>query len=351
MPNFTPSPRREKPTLRDIAAAAGVSVATASRALSRPDMVSAALKERIAALCKEMRYIPNHAARSLTLDRSHAIGLIVPTISNAVFAPLIEGVQTQLEQSGYGLLIHSCHRDPAREFAQCRGLIERGVDGVILGNPLHDLALFGLCESVGMPYLCVAGSAHADERPAITYDAGDAMRLALDHLLARGHRDIAILSGPGASTPVIAERLAAALSGLRERGVPPPPGWCLESGYAVADARRGAAELLAACRLPTAILCTGDIHALAAIAECRARGLDVPGDISVIGCNDMEIAQFSTPALSSVRTPYEEMGRQAADLLLDIIAGEPAPPFTLLASHLVERGSVGPPRSAAPRNP
>jgi DNA-binding LacI/PurR family transcriptional regulator len=306
-------------------------------------MVSPALKARIEALCRDLRYIPNHAARSLSLDRSHAVGLVVPTIANAVFAPLIQSVQTALEQAGYGLLIHSCHRDPARELAQCRGLIERGVDGVVLGNPLHDPALFDLLESTATPFLCVGGSAHAPERPAITYDSGRAMLLALDHLLRLGHRDIAILSGPAASTPVIADRLTAALAGLREHGLATPPDWCIESDYAAAEARRAAARLLDVARRPTAILCTGDLHAVAALAECRARGLAVPADMSVIGCNDMEIAQFSEPALSSVRTPYDDIGRHAAELILALIDGHPVPPFTLLPSLLIVRASTAPP--------
>jgi DNA-binding LacI/PurR family transcriptional regulator len=335
-----------KATLRDIAAAAGVSVATASRVLNRPDMVSVTLRERIQALCREHRYVPNHAARSLTLDRSKALGLVVPTLSNPVFSPLIEQMQATLEARDYGLLIHCSHRDPARELRQCRTLIERGVDGIILGNPEHDPALFETLRMFGMPFLCVAGSAAATAgRPAITYDAGAAMRLALDHLVAFGHRAIAVLSGPAGTTPVIADRLASLRAAMREPGLMPPPAWWVECDYDAAGARKGAAALLDGPNLPTAILCTGDLHAMAAVAECHARGLAVPRDMSVVGCNDMAIAQFSTPALSTVHTPYEAMGAQAAELMLAMIAGEKVARFTLLPSHLVERGSVAPPRS------
>jgi DNA-binding LacI/PurR family transcriptional regulator len=336
--------RRDETTLRDIAAAAGVSVATVSRALSRPEMVSPALKARIETLCQERRYIPNHAARSLTLDRSRALGLVVPTISNPVFSPLIDSVQAALEPQGYGLMIHCSRRHPGRELHQCQALIERGVDGIILGNPDHDPALFEMLNEFGMPFLCVGGSAHSTARPAVTYDAGAAIYLALDHLLARGHRAIAILSGPRTTTPVIADRLAAVRAALAASGVTVPESWCVECGYAAPEARLGAVSLLNAGEPPTAILCTGDLHALAAIAVCHDRGLRVPGDISVTGCNDLDIAGFSTPSLSTVRTPYVEMGAKAAELMLALIGNIAIPPFTLLPSHLVERGSVGAPR-------
>jgi DNA-binding LacI/PurR family transcriptional regulator len=340
--------RRDKTTLRDIAAAAGVSVATVSRALSRPEMVSPALKARIEALCLERRYIPNHAARSLTLDRSRALGLVVPTISNPVFSPLIESVQAALEPQGYGLMIHCSRRDPGREFRQCQALIERGVDGIILGNPEHDPALFEMLDTFGMPFLCVGGSAHGADRPAVTYDAGAAISLALDHLLQFGHRDIAVLSGPRATTPVIEDRLATVLSALASRGLTLPDSWCVECGYAAPEALEGARSLLTGRPIPTAILCTGDLHALAALSACRDHGLDVPRDISVIGCNDMAIAQYSTPSLTTVRTPYSEIGTVAAEMMIAMIDEQQVSPFTLLPSQLVERNSVAVPSKAVP---
>jgi DNA-binding LacI/PurR family transcriptional regulator len=339
-PGGPPPARRDKTTLRDIAAAAGVSVATVSRALSRPEMVSPALKARIEALCQERRYIPNHAARSLTLDRSRALGLVVPTIANPVFSPLIESVQEALEPQGYGLMIHCSRRDPGRELRQCQSLIERGVDGIILGNPDHDPALFELLDSFGMPFLCVAGSAHGADRPAITYDSGAAICLALDHLLELGHRDIAVLGGPRASTPVIENRLTAVLSALVARGLELPGSWCVECGYEAAEAREGARSLLTGAAIPTAILCTGDLHALAALSACHEYGLDVPRDISVTGCNDMAIAQYSTPSLTTVRTPYSEMGTMAAEMMIAMIDEQHVPAFTLLPSQLVMRGSA-----------
>jgi LacI family transcriptional regulator len=338
------SPRRRrgsgKATLRDIAAAAGVSVATASRALSRPDLVSQDLQTRIAQICAKMAYIPNHAARSLTLNRSRALGLVVPTISNPVFSPLIEAVQACAEEHGYGLLIHCCHRDSRREAEQCRTLIERGVDGVMLANPLHEPGLLKQLVDRAVPSICVGGSIHGLERPAVVYDAGAAIGLALDHLFDRGHSRIAVLSGPASITPVIDERFEAAINELTRRGIAPPSEWRVQCGYHPEEARRGVASILATQPRPTAILCTGDLHALAVIAECHASGLSVPDEISVVGCNDLTIVQFTNPPLTTVATPYHDMGAIAAELLLRVVEGEPIPSWTVLPSSLVPRGTV-----------
>jgi DNA-binding LacI/PurR family transcriptional regulator len=191
-----------------------------------------------------------------------------------------------LSHKGYGLMIHCSHRHPGRELRQCQTLIERGVDGIILGNPEHDPALFELLDAFGMPFLCVGGSARSGERPAVTYDAGVAMCLGQAHLLDRGHRAIAVLSGPRDTTPVIAERLEAVLAVLEERGLAVPEAWRVECGYAAPEARQGAFSLLNGPVLPTAILCTGDLRALAALSACHDRGLLVPRDMSSIGCPD-----------------------------------------------------------------
>jgi LacI family transcriptional regulator len=311
-----------------------------SRAVSRPEMVSEDLRARIAQICATLAYVPNHAARSLSLNRSRALGLVVPTISNPVFSPLIEAVQACAEQRGYGLLIYCCHRDSRKEAEQCRALIERGVDGVLLANPVHEPGLLKQLVDRAVPHICVGGSIRGLERPAVVYDAGAAMALALDHLVANGHRQIAVLSGPASTTPVIADRLDAALDRMNRYGIAPPPEWCVECGYHPEEARRGVAPILAARPRPTAILCTGDMHALAVMAECHAAGLSVPDEISVIGCNDLTIVHFADPPLTTVATPYHDIGVHGTELLLRLIERESIPPRTVLPSILIPRGTV-----------
>jgi LacI family transcriptional regulator len=344
-PAFTfARPQAPKATLRDVAAAAGVSLATASRALSRPGMVSPRVLAVIEAKCRELNYLPNHAARALSLERSQAVGVIVPLLSNHVFAAMIDGIQDQLDPLGFGLLINCSHRDPARELAQARALVMRGVDAMILGNPEHRPETLALLERAGVPYICAGSSATAPERPLVTYDSAAAMVLAVDHVVAAGHRRIAVLSGPATSTPVIADRLRGALARLDHHGLAPRPDWVVEEEYSPQDARRGAARLLAGPARPSAVVCTGDMHAMAMLTEARRTGIGVPEELSITGCNDTAIAHYAYPALTTIRTPYQEIGRLAAAQALDLLQGKPIAPKVLLRTELVCRDSVAAPK-------
>src|ERR1700730_16901799 len=139
-------------TVKDIARAAGVSVATVSRVLNNPDLVTVNRREAVLGALRSHDYIPNQFARSLISRRSRAIGLIVPTISNPVFAPTIAAIERELRSAGYSLLLHCCERDPARELAQARSLIERGVDGLLITGSEHLVGLAELLARYKVPY-------------------------------------------------------------------------------------------------------------------------------------------------------------------------------------------------------
>jgi len=341
LPAFTfARPRGPKATLRNVAVAAGVSLATASRALSRPEMVSAKLRSLIDAKCRELDYIPNHAARALSLERSLAVGVIVPLLANPIFAAMIDGVQEELDSQGFGLLISCCHRDADRELAQAKALLVRGVDAMILGNPEHRPETLSLLERAGVPYVCAGCSAFAPERPMVTYDSAAAITLAVDHVVAAGHRRIAVLSGPRSSTPVIGDRIDGALACLRAHGLDPRPDWLVERGYLPDEARQGAAALLAGDGRPSAVICTGDTHAMAALAEAQRLGIRVPEELSITGCNDSAISHYAFPGLTTIHTPYNEVGRVAAAHALALINGDSISPQVLLGARLIERASV-----------
>ncbi len=338
-----PGIRHPKATLRDVALAAGVSLATASRALSRPKLVSEQVREAIAAASARLGYIPNHVARALTLDRSQAIGLIVPNLAQPIFADLVDGVQRSVEAAGFGLLINACQRDATREHRQVRTLLERGVDAVVLGNPEHLDATFEMLERAGVPYVCAACSSTASYRPAVTYETAALMQLTVDLVVRQGHRHIAVLSGEGADTPVIADRIAGSLARLAWHGLPPPPEWVVISSHAAEAARGAAATLLDHEPRPTAVVCTGDMHAMAVLAEAQRRGIAVPRQLSVTGCNDSVVARYAGPGLTGIHVPYAEIGARAAQQALALLAGETIPARVLLPPRLMERGTVAPP--------
>ncbi|MBV8838471.1 MAG: LacI family DNA-binding transcriptional regulator [Alphaproteobacteria bacterium] len=333
-----------KATVKDIARIAGVSVSTVSRVLNNPGLVTAEKRAAVLGALHSHDYIPNQHARSLISRRSRAIGLVVPTISNPVFAPTMGAIERELTAAGYALLISCCERDPEREFAQVRTLIERGVDGLLITGSEHLPALPALLARYNIPYVSQDIALDRPMGPSVALDNAGALATAIDHLVAQGHRGIAVLSGPVHNTPPIRDRFDSAAARIRHHGLPLPPDWCVVTAdYESHSVRAGAQRLLDSRARPTAVALTGDILALALVAECRARGLGVPRDISIIGCGDTNMGQYVDPPLTTVRMPFAEMGTAAALSLLALIAGQRPTEVAVLSYELVRRQSVAPP--------
>ena len=208
-----------KVTVKDIARAAGVSVATVSRVLNNPQVVAADKREAVLRALHSHDYIPNQQARSLISRRSRAIGLIVPTIANPVFAPTIDAIEREVDQAGYALLIHCCERDPERELNQVRGLIERGVDGLIITGSVHMPQLGDLLARNRMPFVSQDVTLDLALGPSIALDNVGAMEAAIDYLYDQGHRTIAVFSGPIHNTPPVRDRLYGAMTRIRHHGL------------------------------------------------------------------------------------------------------------------------------------
>jgi DNA-binding LacI/PurR family transcriptional regulator len=332
---------RGKATVKDVARAAGVSVTTVSRVLNNPDLVVSEKQELVQRALATLDYIPNQLARSLISRRSKAVGLVVPTISNPVFAPTIEAIERALDRAGYAVLIHCCERDPDREFKQVRALIERGVDGLILTGSVHVPELADLLARKKLPFISQDVSVDLALGPSLALDNAGALQIAIDHLHAMGHRAIAILTGPVHNTPPINDRFCSAIGRIKAHRLPLPDDWLsIAEDYRGATVKAAAERLLAHKRLPTAVVCTGDILALGVVSAARARGLRVPQDLSIVGCGDTDMGHYVDPPLTTVRMPFAEMGELAVDNLLALLDGRAPPQFMLLPASLVMRESV-----------
>jgi DNA-binding LacI/PurR family transcriptional regulator len=335
------TPPYGKATVKDVARAAGVSITTVSRVLNNPDLVASDKQDAVHRALASLDYIPNQLARSLISRQSKAIGLVVPTISNPVFAPTIEAIERELDVAGYALLVHCCERDPARELKQVRALIERGVDGLIITGSVHVPELAVLLARNKMPYVSQDISLRQPLGPSIALDNARAMETAIDHLHDMGHRDIAVLSGPTHNTPPVKDRFDGAVTRIRNLRLVLPDEWLVVADdYGSFSVRSAARQLLNCEHAPTAVACTGDILVLGLIAEARAKGLGVPGDLSIIGCGDTDIGQYVDPPLTTVHMPFAEMGEVAAQNLLALLAGHPLPSTMVLPHRLIVRQSV-----------
>jgi LacI family transcriptional regulator len=343
----------ERPaTLRDVAAAARVHPATASRALN-PDtkpLVSDETARRVAAAAAKLGYQPNPVAQSLRTRRSHSVGVLIPDLNNPLFPPIVRGLEDKLAAAGYVALIGNTDADVGRErmiFDQMRA---RRVDGFVLATAtLHDQIL-AEAAAAGLPVVLMNRLSQDYAFPAVSVDNEQGARMAVSHLAQLGHTRIAHIAGPQeASTGV--SRLRGFRDGLAQhRLVPDEDLIVYASRYTVDEGARCCRELLAR-RGPrvapafTAIAAANDMLAVGCYEALDEQGVSCPDELSVIGFNDMPFIDRLRPPLTTIRFPHYQLGTEAAQLLLERISGTEGPVKILfLAPELVTRGSTAPPK-------
>ncbi|QAY71778.1 LacI family transcriptional regulator [Xylanimonas protaetiae] len=317
-------------TVRDVAAAAGVSISTVSRALSAPGMVAAGTRDRVAAIAEQLGYQPNRAAASLRAGRKGALGLLVPDLANPYFAAVAKGVAERAREHGLGVFVVDSDEDPAAEVDLLRHLVHQ-TDGVILASPR---AIDADVDVIGPRPVVVVNQ---DGPLAVVTDTDGGMRLALEHLRGLGHRRIAYVGGPASSWSDARRRGAlreAAATGADVVALGHyPPTVAGGAAAAVAVAESGA----------TAAITFNDVVAVGLVRAVRERGLRVPEDLSVVGWDDTYLAALASPPLTSVGSDLREVGRSATDLLVARLGGAPgAREVTVLPGTLSVRDSTGP---------
>lgn len=329
--------------LRDVAARAGVSTATVSRALTHPDLVSTDTLARIRNAVQESGYLPHGAARALRSRRTRTIGAVIPTLDNAIFANATHVLQKSLEECGYNLLVacHEFHLSAETRIAQ--SLIERGVDGIVLVGLDHEPQLFELLASFRVPYVLTWAIDPTRHHPCVGFRNREAAARVADYLLDMGHQRIAMISGETAHNDRARERVVGVRQALRSRGLELEVPWLIEAPYTFEAARHALRTLMALDPLPTAIVCGNDVLAIGALSEARALGLAVPARLSITGFDDLQISSLVVPPLTTVRVPTWELGRLAAEHLLALIAGRPVDTSRELPVELIVRSSTAPP--------
>jgi LacI family transcriptional regulator len=341
--------RRGAVTLRDVAAMAGVHPATASRALNAEtrELVNGDTADRVLAAAQELGYRPNPIARGLKTDRSYTIGVVVPDLRNPIFPPLARGIEDRLERNGYTSLLANTDNDPERERLSFDALRARKVDGFITATARREHPLLYELAGSGMPLVLVNRSTDGDELPSAVADDENGIGQAVEHLADLGHRRIGHFAVRSISTGE--RRYQGFLAAMEGRGLQVDPALVVETGmYSEEQGARATRQLLERRATFTAIVAGNDLMALGAIDALREAGLDCPGDVSVVGVNDMAWSDRFSPALTTVRMPHYELGVTAADLLLERLASPQAPPrHVMLPAQLVVRASTARPLATA----
>jgi LacI family transcriptional regulator len=330
-------------TIVDVASAAGVSVATVSRALNTPEKVREAVRERVQAAAKVLDYVPHHAARALASRRSNTIGAIIPTIDNAIFARGCQALQQHLHMLGFTLLLASSEYDPERELDELHALLEHGVDGIMLVGEDHDPRLYNLLEAKRIPFVNTWTYHTANRHPCIGFNNRETMARLVNYLLDLGHTRFAMIAGVVDHNDRAAERVQGVRDALAKHGLSLSPDQLIERPYSIADGRDALRMLMSQTHQPTAIICGNDILAYGAILESQAMKIDVPGKLSITGFDDLELSSHIQPSLTTVRVPSIDMGVKAADYLTARIAGRPAPNLVELGAELIIRATTARP--------
>lgn len=324
----------------DVARSAGVSIATVSRVANDRGSVRPRTAERVHAAMRSLGYRPHALARGLAAQRSRTIGLLISDILHPYFADIVRGAQAQAELSEYAVLLGDASVHTARTDMLVRRLLERRVDGLIVASDRTTSAYAAQLRGENVPVVAINGSreqfpvgVHIDER------AGAA--LAIEHLAGLGHTRIAHLAGP----PGIATRdgrIAGYRAALRASALRFDPELVVGGLGRIEESRDATRQLLGLAEPPTAIFAYNDRSAIGAYQAIRAAGLRVGRDVSVVGFDDIVMAEWVEPPLTTVHQPRSEMGRLAVDLLLAAVDGTGVPESVVVQPRLVVRRSTGP---------
>src|SRR5688572_2956211 len=287
-------------SLADVARAAGVSTSTASRALSRPEMVRAGVVERVRSAASDLGYTANPFARSLRLQASKTLGLIVPDSTNPFFAEVARGIEAACFRAGYTLILCNSDRSLEKEAAQATVLAEKRVDGVLLFNTSDkSVATIEWLQGKNVPVVLVERRSPGPEVDCVVSDNRAGVQQAIEHLAGAGYRRIACLAGPLDAT-LYGDRAEAFEDAVAAHRLPSGARLIRHGLVTFADGQQAAQELLAAPAPPTALFCTTDTLAIGALRGVAAFGKRVPQDVGVVGYGNTEITAFTQPPLTSV---------------------------------------------------
>lgn len=337
---------RRTVTMKEVAELAGVHASTVSRALNpiTQPMVETSALARVVKAAKKLGYRLDPVAASLRTGRSQLVGILVPDIATSVFAPILAGAAERLAALGYSMLVAYVRGDADEQLELATGLIARRIDGLIIATASRDDPLVTFCLAEQLPTVLVNRAEKISRVSAVVSDDVAGMQMAVDHLVALGHRNLGHVAGPLQHSTGFLRRQGFAQA-LAQHGLDPNKAPCEIAGdYTRDQGAKAAHRLLAPHPEITAIVAANDLLALGVYDVLRERGLACPQDVSVVGHNDMPLVDLVHPALTTIRISHGEMGRLAADLLWEAIEDGKSPVRNVvLPPKLIIRGSTAGP--------
>jgi LacI family transcriptional regulator len=329
-------------TIKDVARAAGVSVATVSRALNGAENVTAETRQRVQAAAAELRFTPSSAARTLITRRTHNVGALLPDLYGEYFSELIRGIDLKARARGLHLLVSSSHGD-AREAAAALRAMHGRVDGLLVMSPHIDTAALAANLPQGLPVVLINTRLPEEGVASFAVDNHGGAYAMTRHLISRGHRQVAFIAGPEHNYEA-QERLRGYRSALAEL-LPGATELVLPGDFTEESGWRAGSEIATLAQRPDAVFCGNDMMAIGCLAALAEAGVRVPHDIALAGFDDIPMARYASPPLTTVRVRIAELGSLALDRLASAIEnpGRSAPQHQTLRAELVVRQSCSSP--------
>jgi LacI family transcriptional regulator len=333
--------------MKRIARELGVSITTVSKVLNHREDIGHETRARVLAKVAELGYQPNAVARSLTLRRTHTLGVVIPDLMHSFFVEIVAGLESVASRRGYGILLCSSSEDPDKERQELEMLRQRQVDGIVLGsaNASANTDLLRRLTTLGMGLVMIDRDDHADVRcDRVLTDDQEVGRLATAHLIAQGRRTIGHITG---TAVVHARRRADGYrKALTAAGIKRKVEWMVRGGFKQADGYRSMTTLLALEPRVDAVFAANDPAAIGAMSAIWDAGLRVPEDIAVVGAGDIDLGDMLRVPLTTISWSRDDLGKAAATLLLDRVEASPSskpvtPQRVVIPPKLVVRRSSG----------
>jgi LacI family transcriptional regulator len=310
--------------------------------LNFPDKVSPATREKVQTAITTLGYSPNFGARVMAARRTNTIGAIIPTMENAIFARGLQAFQEELRLHGFTMLVASTSYEPALEEEQIRTLIARGADALLLIGHARSAEINKFIDAQSIPTLVTWAFDQTTNRPSVGFDNQTAMQSMAKKVLDQGHTRLALISAPTAHNDRAYDRLQGIKAAMGQANLDPADLQVTEIPYSIENGATAFAQLMQRNPRPTAVFCGNDVLAVGALRQAHEMNIVVPAEISIVGFDNIELAQITYPPLTTVHVPHRDMGRKAAQTLVAMLQNGGDVAALALETSIVLRGTLGP---------